>query len=114
MNPGKFDRRITIQELTTSKNSNYGSENETWADKWTLWAQFESYYRGVTGKEEYEADKQTAVSEVVFRIRYKEALMGGEKKYRVLFNNRTYDINEIREDIEQYRRSYMKLICDAR
>jgi head-tail adaptor len=70
------------------------------------------FYGGDTGKEPYEADKQVNVKEIVFRIRLKSRINPSD--YRVVFNGQTFNINEVREDIDKFRKQYQKLVCDAR
>lgn len=111
MTIGNLDRRITVEEKTLSQDAT-GQETESWSDKWTLWAQIADTFGGQTGKEVYEADKETAIRQLIFRIRYKSAINATD--HRIKYDGKIYDILEVKEDLEQSRKQYMKIICDAR
>lgn len=108
---GNLDRRITVEERSLTTND-FGEEEASWSYKWTLWAEFVENFGGQTGKEDYEAEKKTGVRQLVFRIRYKSDINNVD--HRIKYDGKTYDILEVRDDLENYRTQYMKIICDAR
>lgn len=104
---GKLDRILTLQKRSVSQND-YGEEAPTWTDDQDLRAEIVD----VDGEEEYEAKQETPVKETTFRIRYKSKLNASD--YRVKYDGTVYNINRVKEDVEGFRRQYMKLVCDAR
>jgi SPP1 family predicted phage head-tail adaptor len=105
---GRLDRVITLQKRTVSQNA-FGEKVDTFSDDQDMRAQLVEYGNG---DEDYEAKQETAVTELVFRVRYKEKL--NEEDYRIKHNGKVFNIKRVMEDLEGYRRQYMKIICDAR
>lgn len=103
MNPGKMDRRVTIQVRTLSKDAASGRV-ETWADAFQCWAEV------VTQKasEGIAADADRSTDERQFRIRYKSGISSGT--HRLLYQLRFYDITGI---TEEGRMDRMLLTCRA-
>ena len=96
MNPGKMDRRITVQARTLTKDA-AGGKQETWADSFDCWAEV------VTQKaaEGVAADADRATDERQFRIRYRSAIASGT--HRILYQRKFYDITGITEEGRQDR-----------
>lgn len=94
MNPGKLDRRITIQSRVMSKDAT-GARVESWADAFDCWAEI------VTQKqaEGLAADADRATDERQFRVRYKAALSSGT--HRIIYQLKFYDITGITEEGRQ-------------
>ena len=89
MRAGKLRHRITIQELSITKDPDgYNEDIENWVDFKKVWAEIEP----LKGKE-YWAAKQV-VGEVTGRmkIRYLE---GVNEKMRVIYGSKTYDIEAV-------------------
>jgi len=105
---GNLDRVITLQKRTTTQNA-FGEKVDTFSDDQNMRAELVEFENG---GEDYEAKQETAVTELVFRVRYKEKL--NEEDYRIKHNGKTFNIKRVMEDLEGYRRQYMKIICDAR
>ena len=96
MNPGKMDRRITVQVRSLSKDA-AGGRVESWSDAFQCWAELVSNAsnEGVTaGAERSSSDKQ-------FRIRYRSNIESGT--HRVLYQLKFYDITGIEEEGRQDR-----------
>lgn len=104
-NPGKMDRRITLQTRTVAANA-YNEPIETWATLATVWAALEY---PITGSDEETADKlNIARQRVHFTIRYRDDTGYVE---RVLYNSEVYDIERI---AEIGRNQYLKLTTEKR
>lgn len=101
MNPGKMDRRLTVQVRTFSKDVT-GGRVESWADAFQCWAEVirQSNSEGVT------ADADRASDERQFRIRYKSGITSGT--HRILFQLKFYDITGI---VEEGRKEALILTC---
>lgn len=78
IDPGKLDRRVVVQNYTTS-NDVYGQSVKTWANYRTRWASID--YRA--GQEKIEQGKITAVNKVYFILRYER---GYSERMRILYN----------------------------
>lgn len=100
-NPGRMDRRLTVQARTVSKDAT-GSRVETWADSFECWG--ESVRQ--TAREAISANADREHEERQFRIRYKSGISSGS--HRVLYQLKFYDITSI---IEEGRRDRMLLTC---
>ena len=103
MNPGKMDRRLTIQSRHMVKDS-AGGRSESWVDAFQCWAEAVTQKAG----ERVAAGADRATDERQFRIRYKSGLTSGT--HRVLYQLKFYDITGI---TEEGRRDRMLLTCRA-
>jgi SPP1 family predicted phage head-tail adaptor len=103
MNPGRMDRRLTVQVRTLTKDAAGGRE-EAWADAFDCWGE------AVTQKasEGVTADADRATDDRQFRIRYKSGIASGT--HRVLYQLKFYDITGI---TEEGRRDRLLLTCRA-
>jgi SPP1 family predicted phage head-tail adaptor len=91
MNPGKLDRRLTIQTRTLTQDG-AGGRVETWADGFDVWAELVSHQNS----ESILADADRAADDRQFRIRYRRGLASGT--HRVFYQLKFYDITGITED----------------
>lgn len=99
MNPGRLDRRITVQTSTETRDAG-GGPKTTWATFCTLWA---NKAEG-TGDEQVNADKREYINTVVWTCRYRADVT---TKMRILDDRGNYyDILGISEVT---RRNLMKL-----
>ena len=94
MNPGKLDRRITVQVRTLTKDA-VGGRVETWVDSFSCWAEAVR----VRQTEATVADADRATEERQFRIRHRAGLASGT--HRVFYQLRFYDITGIDEEGRQ-------------
>lgn len=90
MNPGKLDRRLTIQARTLTRDA-AGGAVPSYADVDTVWAQKVE----TTGRESRIANQLRADTTIVFRIRYYADLT---EQHRLLFEGRYYDVTQINEE----------------
>jgi len=103
MNPGRMNRRLTIQARTLSKDS-AGGKVETWADSFDCWGEL----MASKGSEAIAANADRPKKELKFRIRYKSGLNAASN--RVLYQLAFYDIEEI---IEEGIRDKMIVRCSS-
>lgn len=101
-NPGKMDRRVTIQARTLTRGTD-GSRVETWVDSFDCWAEIVVH----RGKESVVADADKPQDQRQFRIRYKSGLAAGT--HRLLYQLKFYDIVAVTEEGRQDR-----LLLDCR
>lgn len=85
---GKLDRKITIQERTTTKDA-YNQDVITWSTFAEVWAEVKEY----VGSEGFQANQLTVNRVDIFTIRYKEV----SETMRILYNERFYDIRSIQQ-----------------
>lgn len=83
MMSGRLDRKITIQEPTTTYDS-YGEPVESWSDLAIVWAEV----RQQSAREMWESGKVSEV-EMMFRIRYRSGI---DETCRVVYDGKNYDI----------------------
>lgn len=103
MNPGKMDRRITIQSRTLTKDA-AGGRVETWVDAFDCWAEVVTQKAG----EAVTADADRATDERQFRIRYKSGIASGT--HRIFYQLKFYDITGI---VEEGRQHLLLVTCRA-
>jgi SPP1 family predicted phage head-tail adaptor len=96
MNPGRMDRRITVQVRTLTKDA-AGGRVETWADSFKCWAEVVKQ----TASEGITADADRSTDERQFRIRYRANIASGT--HRILYQLRFYNIEGITEEGRQDR-----------
>ena len=102
-NPGKMDRRITVQVRTYSRDAT-GGRVESWADSFDCWAELVS----TKSAEKITAGADRAIGDKTFRIRYKAGLASGT--HRVLYQLKFHDILGIDEE---GRSNTLLLTCRA-
>lgn len=100
---GAFDRRITIQRVTESRDPATNAVVEAWA---THLADVPASVKQSPGREFLEANQITSERRAVFTIRYAEITV----KDRVRSDARVYNISDIREI---GRRRFLELQCEA-
>jgi SPP1 family predicted phage head-tail adaptor len=91
IDPGKLDRRITLQSRTTAANA-YNEPIETWATLATVWASIDYPLTG-SGETFQDAINQAATN-ITFTIRHRDDVGFVE---RISYNGDTYDIERISE-----------------
>lgn len=89
MKAGALDRRVTIERYSVIQNA-YGEEIESWSPLATVSAQVIQQ----SGREFLAADALHASVRVLFRLRWIE---GVRETDRVIYGDRQYDIQEVRE-----------------
>jgi SPP1 family predicted phage head-tail adaptor len=100
MNPGKLDRLISIQELTTSVDS-YGGHTNTFNNPVLTPAHMsiQGGGRKQSGLSGYEYN-------IVFTIRYKSGIT--PETHRIQYDGQKYDILVV---MEMSRRQWLKIVC---
>ncbi len=104
--PGSLDRRITIQQNTTTRDA-AGQPIPSWADLATVWAEVVP----TGGREIFEAQQTGAETVAKFRIRYRGDVL---RKMRVVYDTDNYDIADVAEDRRFERRQYEIITATAR
>lgn len=87
MNPGILDRVIEIQSYAVTRGA-MGGETKAWST-------FHSCRAKMTdnkGVEKVVADKETAISDTMFKIRYKQGI---DTTMRVVYESENYEIKSI-------------------
>ena len=108
-NPGRLDRRITIQEDVGTQDA-VGQPVEIWQDiatNPTVWAEVVP----VGGTEQFQARQVNAEAVAKFRIRYRSDIT---RKMRVVYDGDDYDIFDAAEDRRFERRQYLLITATAR
>ena len=105
MQAGKLNKRITIQQRTTTQDA-IGQPVETWTTVATVWADV----RGTNGlsfiKEAIKADADVSIARVSFRVRYRTDITAG---MRVVFNSENHDIEAVMPDMAG--RQHIDIVC---
>lgn len=103
MDIGKLNKRITIEKYTTTTNDN-GFDIEDWIKFKTVWSNVNNIY----GKEFWSAKQVNSENTVNFTIRYSNDFKElNSKEYRIVFNNRCFNITFI--DNIKYENKYLKI-----
>ncbi|MFT9848514.1 phage head closure protein [Aneurinibacillus sp. REN35] len=95
MNPGKLNKRITLQRFEKTKDSE-GIVTEAWNDVATVWASAEP----LRGREYFAAAAVNQENIVRFRIRYRP---GVTSEMRVVYGGRLFDIKSVIDVNERHR-----------
>lgn len=102
MRPGRLDREITVERLTTTKDS-IGGEVETWTTQFITFAE----YIPVSGAEALKFEQLTASRIARFIIRYTSDIT---TKDRISFDSNTWDIRFLKEI---GRREWLEITAEA-
>jgi SPP1 family predicted phage head-tail adaptor len=102
---GELDRRITIQALTQTKDSE-GGMVDNWADVTTVWAKV----RNLSGNERRLTSEGGRVAEArtEFTIRYRSGL---NERMRIKYGDKVYNIRHLNNFNEA--REYIVITCDT-
>jgi SPP1 family predicted phage head-tail adaptor len=102
---GELDRRITIQALTQTKDSEGGMVDD-WADVSTVWAKV----RNLSGNERRLTAEggQAAEARTEFTIRYRSGL---NERMRISYGGKKYNIRHINNYAEA--REFLVITCDT-
>ena len=104
MRTGELRHRITLQQLTSTRDA-YGGVSEAWADHKSVWASFDA----LTGKEGYTDPAPVGVGNFRIRIRY---IAGVDTlTWRVVRGDEIYNIAAVMPDNRQ--RSLVLLVRKA-
>lgn len=99
---GRLDKRVTVQRRSSTKDS-YGQELDSWTTIAQVWAQV----KPLGGKERMRNTAMVVESILTHTVtvRYSDTLMPPLEAdaWRILYNNRIFNINTSR-DVEEDRR----------
>lgn len=101
---GKMDRRITIQNVTESRDS-FGGFTQSWATYATRWASIK-YTRA---NENYNAQRKQELYTILFTIRRDSTTKLITEKMRIQYEGNIYDIRSITERTDEHRRMYLTI-----
>lgn len=102
MNPGKLDRRITIQAPTFTRDA-LGGANTTYSDYRTVWAQKQD----VGGTEVASGEALRSSATTIFTVYFINELTTA---HRILYGGIAHNILAIRE---LGRREYQEITCQV-
>lgn len=103
MNAGAYRDLVTIQKLTTQRDSD-GYETEIWEDYYSNYA----YINKLSGKEFWAAAETAAQNTVRFELRWHSQLdLVNSKDYRLIFNDHIFNITNV--DNVQFRNETVKI-----
>lgn len=92
MQAGKLDRRISILRASMSRNS-FNEQVATWEPIGTVWAAAVP----VMDAERLRAGETLASSKFRFTVRSSALTVTVDPRDRIVFGNRTFDINGVKE-----------------
>lgn len=87
MNPGKYNKVITLQSKTSTTDA-YGGPVDSWADVATVWARVQP----IKGREMIAAQAAQSETAVRFYTRYQDNLTTA---MRIIYAGKNYDITGI-------------------
>lgn len=99
MNPGKLNKRITLQRFEKIKDSE-GIVTEAWNDVATVWASAEP----LRGREYFAAAAVNRENTVRFRIRYKPDV---SSDMRIKYDGRFFDIQSVIDVNERHKELHL-------
>jgi len=91
MKSGKFDRLVTLQHFTSSRDPATNELIEAWVELATVWASF----RQSAGREFLQTSTSVAERKAVFGVRWRDDLSAGGN--RVQYSGESWEIEEVRE-----------------
>lgn len=101
---GKMDRRITIQNVTESRDS-FGGFTQSWATYATRWASIK-YTRA---NESYNAQRKQELYTILFTVKRDSVTKLITEKMRISYESNIYDIRSITERTDEFRRMYLTI-----
>lgn len=105
MNPGRLNKRITLQKYT-SVEGEWGNTVTEWKDLTSMWASINSLF----GREFWEAKQANLENTINITIRYQKVLKDLDTRaYRVKWDSKIYNITFI--DNPRFENKYLTLKC---
>lgn len=104
MNAGRLDRKISIQEPTTTRDD-FGQSVDAFAEVAKVWAQ----RRDISAKENTETDQPVASTRTEWTIRWRSDI---RETWRVVTTTDRIQTFEIVGILELGRREGLRLICE--
>jgi len=92
MNPGRLNKRVTIQSPSESQDE-YGQPTQDWTDVCSTWAGI----RAATSKEVYAASSFVSKVSHVVTIRWRSGI---EADQRILYRSRIFEIQAVSDPDE--------------
>ena len=89
MNAGLMDELVTVQQFSTTTDSNTGEKVRSWSTYTTAWARVQE---SESGNEAVDADRIEAKQTVVFTMRHDAGI---NAKMRIVWEGRNYNIINI-------------------
>jgi SPP1 family predicted phage head-tail adaptor len=100
MNAGLMDELVTVQQFSTTTDSNTGAKLQTWSTYTTMWARVQE---SESGSESVDSDRREAKQTVTFTVRYDAGI---NPKMRIAWEGKNYNIENI---ADLSRRMYLVL-----
>jgi SPP1 family predicted phage head-tail adaptor len=100
MNAGLMDELVTVQQFSTTTDSNTGAKLQTWSTYTTMWARVQE---SESGSESVDSDRREAKQTVTFTVRYDAGI---SPKMRIVWEGKNYNIENI---ADLSRRMYLVL-----
>jgi SPP1 family predicted phage head-tail adaptor len=95
MNPGKLNKRITLQSYQSIKDDE-GIVSKQWVNLMTVYASVEP----LSGREYWQAAATQSENTVKFLIRYKQNITSD---LRLIYNNKSYDVKSVIDPNEAHK-----------
>ena len=102
MNVGRLNKRVTIQERTTTENE-YGEPISTWVD---VASDIAAAVEPLQGRELFAAQQVQSEVTIRVRIRYRAGIKAA---MRVLYGVRVLDIQSVIDPLEKH--AELQLLC---
>lgn len=97
--PGRANRRITIQKPTESRDGVYGQKVLGWTTVATVWAEYLSGGKNLNNENpSAEANKVISSRRARFIIRYSTDVSAIDEKYRIAFEGDVYEVSDLHKD----------------
>lgn len=100
MNAGLMDELVTVQQFSTSTDSNTGEKSRSWTTYTTAWARVQE---AESGNESVDADRIEHKQTVIFSMRFDAGI---DTKMRIVWNSKNFNIVNI---ADLSRRMYLKI-----
>lgn len=104
MNAGRLDRKISLQQPTTTRDD-FGQSTDAFSEVSRVWAQ----RRDISGKETTESDQPVAATRTEWTIRWRSDI---RETWRVVTTTDRIQTFEIVGILELGRREGLRLICE--
>lgn len=98
---GALDRRITLQQRSSSKDSS-GQQSQTWSDAFTCWAAIDP----LSGRELQAAQAIVAETTHEVLIRYRSTV---RPDMRVVYQTKVFDVLNVLDEGMQHR--MLRMLC---